>query len=175
MLKVNKLKYNKIKYLLLVLVLTFFLIILSGCSFSIGFVKEKTFTDEGLSITLTNRFYEKDHIAFTSYYESDKMMVVVIKEDFSLLSSVNITKNSTVEEYLDLIIVVNNHNTSVKEEDDIFYFDYEKTENGKEFKYVVTAVKGNQAFYLVQFCVIEDTYDELKQDIFKYASSLEAE
>jgi hypothetical protein len=34
------------------------LVVLSGCS--ILFVKDKTFTNEGLSITLTSKFYEKD-------------------------------------------------------------------------------------------------------------------
>ena len=89
---------KKIKYLLTITVLSFMLVVLSGCS--IMFIKAKTFTNEGLSITLTNRFYEKDHIAFTSYYESDKMMVVVIKEKFYSLSMVGIYENSTVEDYL---------------------------------------------------------------------------
>lgn len=164
---------KKIKYLLTITVLSFMLVVLSGCS--IMFIKDKTFTNEGLSITLTNQFYEKDHISFTSYYESDRMLVVVIKEKFSSLSMVGITKNSTVEDYLKIVISANKHNTSLIEDSDVPYFTYERSESGKDFKYFATAVKGSDSFYLVQFCVISDTYDKLKDDIVKYASSMEAE
>ena len=48
-----------IKYLLFTVVLSFIVVILTGC-ITISFVKEKTFTNEGLSITLTNRFMKKN-------------------------------------------------------------------------------------------------------------------
>lgn len=166
---------NKFKNLTIISALFFIIFVLTGCQIRFFFEKEETFTNEGLSITLTNNFYEKEHIAFTSYYESSNMMVVVIKENYSILSSVGITKDSSLENYLKTVILANKHDSSVKEEDDITYFDYVSSESGKDFKYVVTAVKGSEAFYLVQFCVVEDTYDDYKDDIFKYAKSLEAE
>ena len=76
---------------------------------------------------------------------------------------------------MNLVIIANNHKTSVKEEGDVLYFDYSASDSGKDFKYIATAVKGTDAFYLVQFCVIEDTYDKLQEDIFKYVSTIETE
>lgn len=166
---------KKFKNLTIISILFIFIFVLTGCQIRFFFEKEETFTNEGLSITLTNNFYEKEHIAFTSYYESNNMMVVVIKENYSILSSVGITKDSSLENYLKTVILANKHDSSVKEEDDITYFDYVSSEGGKDFKYVVTAVKGSEAIYLVQFCVVEDTYDDYKDDIFEYAKSLEAE
>ena len=164
---------KNMKCFLFVIVLSFMLVILSSCSNM--FTKEKTFTNAGLSITLTNKFHEKEHISVTSYYESEKMMVVVIKENFSLLSRFGVSENSSIEQYLELVISANNHKANLRKEDDIPYFTYERSDSGKDFKYVATAAKGSNAFYLVQYCVIEDTYDDLKDDIFKYASTYETE
>lgn len=164
---------KNIKYFLSFIALSLMLVILSGCSFMSA--KPKTFTNEGLSITLTDKFYEKELISVTSYYESKQMLVVVIKEKFSQLSQLGVNKNSTIEQYLNLVIRTNKHSSSLEEENDIPYFTYEYSENGKDFKYLATATKGSDAFYLVQFCVIEDTYDDLKDDIFEYASTMEAE
>lgn len=98
---------KNIKYFLSFIALSLMLVVLSGCSFM--FASPKTFTNQGLSITLTNKFYEKQHISVTSYYESNQMIVLVIKENFSQLSQLGVNKNSTIEQYLNLVIRANKH------------------------------------------------------------------
>ena len=68
---------------------------------------EKTFTKAGLSITLTAGFTEKEMMSKTAYYESKSAIVTVLKEEFSLFESVNISTDISLREYAQLVITQN--------------------------------------------------------------------
>lgn len=164
---------KKIRFYTAVLSFLLAIIMLSSCMM-LG-EKEKVFTNSGLSVTLTDKFHEKEHISFTGYYQSSDMLVVTIKEEFSHLQQMDISENSTITEYLELVIYANQHSSKVEQKDGIYYFTYESEVSGKDFKYLATAVKSNDAFWLVQFGVLKDSFEKYEETIFKYADSVKVD
>ncbi|MFR3483557.1 MAG: hypothetical protein ACLTXL_08745, partial [Clostridia bacterium] len=67
----------------------------TGCK-----AKEKTYEEDGFSITMSEGFTKKDLASVTYYYESTDSLLTVLKEEFTLLESVGITKDSTLDEYI---------------------------------------------------------------------------
>ena len=59
------------------------LIGVAGCK-----AKDKTFEKAGMQITLTTAFSEKEYIGQTACYQSSKVIVTAIKEEFTYFESV---------------------------------------------------------------------------------------
>lgn len=130
---------------------------------------EETFSGNGFSITLNSSFVEKELASMTAYYESQKVIVTVLKEELSLFSGYDV---DTLNDYAELVISANSlENVDVLEKDGLVYFEYEKSTNGKDFKYLATVHKGSDAFWLVQFASESKNYDTLRSDMEGYAKS----
>jgi len=136
--------------------------------------KEKVFSIEGMKITLTDEFVEKQHVSYTAYYETSKALVVAIQEEFSMLSSLGIDTNISLKEYAELVISSNKlSNIEVKESDGLVCFEHEKELSGKNYVYFSTVYKANDAFWLFQFACEKSEYDSMKNDFIKWAKSVE--
>ncbi len=150
-----------------------------GCSaiFSGIAAKEKTFTKSGMSIVLNENFYEKEYVAYTAYYESSQMLILVLKDDFSNFSSQQYNVNSVgTKKYAELVVEGNNLNeknvSEIITEDDLTYFTYENSSNGKDFTYFAVSYKSDDAFWLIQFCCEQNNYENLKPTMLQYAHSV---
>lgn len=135
---------------------------LSGC------VKSKTFSKAGMSISLTSEFTEKDIVSQTVYYESRKCIVTALKEEFSLLP------NYSLSEYTDTV-KSNNKLTAeshVREGKDYMYFTYEKTASGKNFYYLATTHKSDDAFWLIQFICEQSDKDKYNDKFLGWADTI---
>lgn len=53
------------------------------------------------------------------------------------------------------------------EEDGLVYFTYEKSNNGKDYKYYATVFKGTDAYWLIQFACEVDDFDKFLPDFQK--------
>ncbi|MBP3412774.1 MAG: hypothetical protein J6K89_05880 [Oscillospiraceae bacterium] len=72
---------------------------------SIG--QPKIFEKDGIKLTLTDKFIEKEsEVGFYAYYVSNHCGVVVLKEDFSLEEGL---ANRSLEEYVGNVIANNGH------------------------------------------------------------------
>lgn len=140
---------------------------LSGCGL-IGSAKAKDFTKAGLTITLTEAFVEKEHISFTSVYESPSIAVVVLKEEFSIVGG----DDYTLFEYADLVIDANNLDAISDFYQGLVYFSYETSANGKDYSYTATVFQGSDAYWLVQFGCETDKVADLIDTIFSYAQTV---
>lgn len=133
----------------------------------------KTFSCEGLQITLTKAFSEmKDAAGFTMGYASKDAVVLGLKESFSLMEGL---ENYTLQEYGQLVLQANGMtDRSLLEKDGITYFtyDYDNTEVNEQYRYVSCLYKGTDAFWLVQFAVETEDYPEYEDDIFRWAESV---
>ena len=132
--------------------------VIAGCS------SPKTFEKAGMQITLTSSFTEKEIVSQTAYYESTSAIVTVLKEEFTLLPDF---ENYTVSQYTDMVLTTNNLTAekSTREGKDYMYFTYEKSVSGKDFYYLATTHKGEDAFWLIQFACSVSQKDS-KTDTF---------
>lgn len=142
----------------------------SGCSFLKP--QEKTFTKSGMSITLTDKFYEKDVVNYTATYGSTDVAIMALKEEFSLLEGL---ENLSLEDYAQLVIENNKKDISVEKKDGLTYFLYEAEANGKTYSYFSCVYKGTDAFWLIQFSTVADQYEKKSDQLITWAKSVTVE
>lgn len=130
--------------------------------------KKKNFSKAGLTITLTNKFHEKEMVSYTAVYNSESIAVFALKEEKSLLEGGELT----LEEYADLVISNNQLDATVKETEGLTSFTFEKHVNGKDCTYFAAVYKGNDAYWLLQFSCESTKYEGLKSTVIKYAKSV---
>ncbi len=133
--------------------------------------KEKTFKKDGLEITLTSSFKETKIENYTVCYDSKKVAVYVLKESFSLLAGF---EDKTLAEYGEMLRTANaSRNPGVlKTEEGLTYFEYTFRNENVDFKYFTVVYKGSDAFWMVQFASREADYDDVKEDMIKWAKSV---
>lgn len=138
-----------------------------------AYTKEKTFTSEGVTLTLTEDFkkFRYEGAGFVSAYDSKRVAVFVFRDDFSTGEE---ALTLSVGEYIDAVISSNNIVTLGKntEADPAYYiYDYRNPDDGKTYIYYSYVYKAGDAFYTVRFAV-EDKYSEdLAPKIEKWAGS----
>lgn len=159
------------KKLIAILMVALMLASFASCDFA---PKEKTFTNSGLTITLTDDFSEASYEGYTVCYDSTKVAVFVIKEEFSLLEGL---KDYTLQKYAELVHTANSSklpgNITMVEGLTAFEYTYFNTDDDTTYKYFTTMFKGDDAFWTVQFCCASEKYEEYKADILKYAHSVD--
>ncbi len=146
----------KIKKCLLVILLS--ICLLTGCS--LFEAAEKTFTYDGMNITLNTDFKESSYAGYDVVYESDDVAVFVLQEEFNSFEGF---ADYTLEEYINLVMKANsNHNPKLEKKEGITYMMYDSVIDGDIFTYWATAYKGSDAFWLVQFaCLKEDLENQI--------------
>ena len=159
---------KKILKLLTILTLVIFT---TACDLSV----EEEFKEDNFKITLTDDFYKQDNLNSTYYYESSNVGVTATLEEFSELTEVGLTKDSSLEDYTKVIEYANNETYEIKKSNNgkYLYFDYTAKANGKEYYYISTTYKGNTGFWLVTFFCELKNKETLTPKILKYADSIE--
>ena len=157
------------KKLLTILCAVLFVLGVTGCFAP----KEKTFSVAGMSIVLTDSFAEKEYISYTSYYTSQDMLVITLKEDKATFSQAGISfANTDLMEYADMVIRANGLTVTPTQDEKFTSFVYDKTVSGKDYTYHAFVYKATDAFWLIQFATTQDDYEKMKEDIFKFAGSV---
>jgi len=134
--------------------------------------KEETFTKAGLTITLTDKFGEKDMAAYTAYYESRQAVVFTLKEEFSLFEQAGISSEMSLDEYVKVVSDANNKSYIAKEKDGLTYFEFNQTINGKDFSYFAVVYRGDDAYWLVQFACENKNYSEFSEKFVEWAKTV---
>ena len=140
---------------------------------AVSTVEPKTFSEEGLSITLTNKFFDVVLDGYTAAYGTDEVVVLTLKESFSLMAGL---EDYTLREYGELIIEANGMAGSVtlQERDGMPYFTYQyaNPETKEIFDYTIVLFKSDDAFWTVQFATPVSLTQAYEQSIFQWASSV---
>ncbi len=147
------------------LLLVLFLIV--GCS------STKVFEEKDFKITLPNSFKKGDLESVNYYYESNDALVTALKESFEDLSTLGISKDSTIEDYVKLIIESNEKDDHYELKDNYAYFEYEATVEDNDFYYIAVTYKGKDAFWLVNFMCTKEDKSYYKKKFFEWADSVE--
>lgn len=150
-------------------------ILLSSLLFG-GFmvVKEKTFTSQGISITLTNEFHKTQVNGLTAAYESRDVIVGMQKEAFGTSG----WENYSTRQYIDAVIDNNSEkfaSATVKESEGLVGFTYQAIDPGTKqmCNYSYYAYKADDAFWLIQFAVLSKDAEQYEQSIIDWAKSVE--
>jgi hypothetical protein len=128
--------------------------------------KSKVFAGDGYQITLTEQFSEqKSEMGFNGYYTSYFGAVMIKIEPFTLKAGL---ADKTLTEYIQDVIRNNNSDAQPEERDGLIFYRYRRSGMcGWNF-----AIKGEDAFYLVQFMCREADESELADLFFAFAKSM---
>lgn len=137
---------------------------------------EKAFSTNGMTITLTSNFKETTVNGYTVAYDSSKVAVFVLKENFSLLEGF---EDYSLEQYGEILRQNNESKnpSELKEIDNITYFEYQfhNTELDRDYKYFTTVYKSSDAFWMIQFCSLVKDYESQFDNMLTWAKSVEFE
>ncbi len=132
-----------------------------------------TFSNDGMSITLTDYFSESEYPGYTACYESANVAVFTLKESAVLLEEYGIV---TLDDYSALILETNEiapYDLQNAEGIPFFEYEFENPETNETYHYVTYMYQASDAFWIVQFSVLADTYPEYTADILAWAKSVE--
>ena len=146
------------------------------CLASCFSAKEKTFSKEGLTITLTDAFKEKEMEGFAVAYDSPTVAVFAIKEGYDLFDD---AEDMTLEEYGALVYAANSSKTkdAPAQKNGVYCMEYDFTnpEENESFHYVVAVYKGSDAFWTISIACRTDDFSKLESDMFAYAKSVKVD
>ena len=132
----------------------------------------KEFSKAGMTITLTDAFQEKELAAYAAYYESKTALVFVVKEDFSVFEQAGIPTDISLQEYAKIVAEANNSDWNIKEKDGFTCFEFDENKNGKDYSYFAVVLRGNDAYWLIQFACETKNYSHFSEDFMKWAKSV---
>ncbi len=133
----------------------------------------KNFTADGYSIRLNEDFAETGLDAYAASFESDDVAVFSTKQSYEELGGKDAY---TLQEYAQLMIEDNKlADSTVQTKRGVTYFEYEYTSESKIFSYHYTVAvhEGSDSYWLTYFAVDSEDYKEYKNDIFKWAASVQ--
>lgn len=132
----------------------------------------KTFSADGMTITLTDAFQKTDIDGFTVTYDSSEVAVFCLKEPFSLMDGL---ENYTLEQYAELVVQANGLSLSdVENVDGIprFTYSYTNPDTGDAYRFFTYLYKSSDAFWMVQFAVLQDVLPQYEQPVRDWARSV---
>ena len=132
----------------------------------------KTFTAEGMSITLNENFSKDAVDMFTACYSSGEAAVFALKEPFTLMDGL---ENYTLEQYGQLVLQTNGMTDfELQTVDGILYFEYEADNEADKttYYYFSTVHKATDAFWLVQLAGDTKDAEELIPSFIQWAKSV---
>jgi hypothetical protein len=129
------------------------------------------FSVEGMTITLTDDFKAADYQGFTQCYESRSVAVCTLKEEFTLMPGL---EDYTLDDYAQLVCQTNQVDPAELETNrGVVYFDYVTQGNdGRDYYYMVTMHKGNDAFWLVEFATPSSNQSKMYPQFLSWAVSI---
>ena len=132
----------------------------------------KTFTKDGMSITLTNEFKEETQEPFTAVYVANRRGAVVFTSNVKVKGKVEVTLRQVCE-----YIMVDNGVPSdyIRKDGDRYYFeyDYKNPDDGIEYHYKSYVLQENEkSFWLVTFCTTKGAEAMNSKDFDKWVDTI---
>jgi sRNA-binding regulator protein Hfq len=147
---------------------------LTGCSLFAP--KEKTFTSNGITITLNTDFKETDTDKFSVYLLSKDVAFMANKEAISTYTNIGV---NSLHDYIESVLTANNFSDYTIQEstggNDYVYSNYTSTVDGTEYKYLLVCMEGESNYYIMNFGTVKSDYDNLEQKLFDFADTISVE
>ena len=157
------------KKLCALLALALALAVVAGCA-----PQDKTFTKDGISVTVNGDFKEASKSGHALYLESDYASVSAKKESFDSLDGM--TADTELRDYTQSVVDNNElGETQIQTGGAYDYFTYDKKNGDTDYTYTAMTLKGKDAFYLITFQVKKDDYDSRKGDVESWMKSVKVD
>jgi len=137
-----------------------------------GLIKpsEKTFTAEGMTITLTDEFErEKDTAGFTLCYVSRDVAVMALRESSAYIADFDLL---TLEYYRQVLTESSGEDITLRDFGGIPGFTYEADIDGEMFTYYGFVYKTDKDFWMIQIAVQSKKTAKYEEQIIKWAGSV---
>lgn len=132
--------------------------------------KPQEFSKDGITLTLTDKFIEKEsELGFDAYYVAPYGAVMILKEEFTLEEGL---EDRTPEDYIANVIENNGHDLEPIHDHDLLYYYIDKTMMGEDTRYYSFVYKGEDAFWIVQFSCFSKDLQEMEPQIMTWAKSV---
>lgn len=158
---------NKKHILLFLLILT--AILCCSCK-----PKNKDFNEGGLKITLTEDFESTSKKGFDIYIVSADVVFSAVSQDAYDLEYSGYEINSLLD-YSQEIAALNDSSGKLREREGYYYFTSKETIHGASYTYVHCMFSDSNKYWICEFVTKTKDYDNYKDDIFKWADSIEFE
>ena len=157
--------------LLLMVISSLFLFGLTGCA-----SPSKEFSGSGITITLTEEFFEEDIAQAPFYLVSTNHIFMAYNE---LKSDLLYYPIHTLEDYIDAVLTIGKFSSEVYVFNDgkvsFLYAFYSKTIDEVEYGYMLIAMEGEDHFYAMNFGCLESKLDQYKEQYFDWAKTIVVE
>lgn len=144
-----------------------------GCNKRVYEAKAKTFSKDGLTITLTEAFSESKYEGYTLACDSGEVAFFALKESFAEYEGL---EYATLEEYAENVCLANADREpgEITEIDGIPTMEYSfYNETSKQtYKYLVAMFKGPDAFWLVHFACKNTEYETYRSHFVEWVKSV---
>ena len=131
----------------------------------------KTFTKEGMSITLDRDFIYLPSDVCLASYSSTEASVFVVKEAFS---DENGLQDYTVTQYGRAMIKANKSDATLKSEEGLTYFEYDfyNQDAQQTYHYYCVIFKGPDAFWVFEFACRKDNFENCHARFIEWAQTV---
>ncbi len=143
--------------------------------FSWAFIDlDKEFSKGGMTITLTDDFQEYSYGIYDAVYESPDYAVLGRDWEYKYQQEL---ADMTEEEFLRLTIALLSHSTAseIQYMDALPYYTYTTEVEGEPYIFYVTAHKGTESYWQLDFGAPESKAEKLEKKLPKWAGSVEVE
>jgi len=136
-------------------------------------VTTKTYSAEGMSITLDQDFMKSaPEAGIVACYTNGGATVAVVKESFADYPSL---RNYTVPQYGNAVIQTYGLDATLKTEEGLTCFEYDVNNPtfNLPYHYYCVVFKGPDAFWMFEFCCMEQAFENYHDDFIRWAQSVE--
>ncbi|MCM1084661.1 MAG: hypothetical protein NC393_14415 [Clostridium sp.] len=160
-------KKIKLKNLYFILILSFVLGTLSGCADN-----PKSFTQQELTITLTDAFKSEKRDGFDVYLSSENVVFSAVQETSQELELAGY-EISSLNDYCQEILALNNtQKDQLISRNNYYYFVNSKTVDGAKYTYVHCMFTFADSYWICEFVCKSKHYNRLEDKILAWADSI---
>lgn len=150
--------------------------VLAGCGSTNPFdAAAKTFSDEGLQITLTDDFSKQSVDGYTVCYAADTALVLALHETQDQFAAAGV-EDVTLEQYAELVMQANSDKEPVTGDDingnPTLLYNYYNEDQDVEYRYLTVLYQADDGFWMVQFASAKDDFDTYEPSFVEAAKSV---
>lgn len=150
--------------------------VLAGCGSTNPFdAAAKTFSDEGMTITLTSDFSKQSMDGYTVCYAAKTAAVFALHETNDQFAAAGLN-DVTLEQYAALVMQNNSSRNPVAGDDingcPTILYDFYNEDKDVEYRYLTVMYQADDGFWLVQFASAKDDFDTYEPGFVEAAKSV---
>ena len=150
-----------------------FIAILSfaACAAKVYEANAKSFTDNGMTITLTSAFEKIDMEGYSAVYTSSDAVVYVYEQSKSEFDKV---EDMSIRKYLEFFCEANKskYEIDISSSGDLFFVEYSATSDNVTFKYLTAFFENGENYIRAEFVSEDKNYEEYRPHFLNWAKTV---